>query len=164
MPPKTLFIAYGNPDRQDDGVAWIILQRLAALHDRVVDDPNNDYYEALGSNPDFFFTLQLTPELADLLIEYDRVCFIDAHVGDREGEINRVDIAPNFEPSTLSHHMTPQFLLDIAEHTHHHHPQAILFSIRGYEFSFVQGLTERTSALADQAITQLEQWFLKDVE
>jgi Ni,Fe-hydrogenase maturation factor len=92
-------------------------------------------------------------------VEYERVCFIDAHVGDQEGEINQVEIEPHFEPSTLSHHMTPQFLLDIAEHTHHSHPRAILISIRGYEFSFVQGLTTKTAALADQAIAQLEQWF-----
>lgn len=159
MPPKTLFIAYGNPDRQDDGVAWIVLQRLAANYGVVVDDPNADYYEALGNNPDFFFVLQLIPELADLIVDYERVCFIDAHVGDREGEINEVVLTPHFEPSTLSHHMTPQFLLDIAQQTHQKSPEAILLSIRGYEFSFVQGLTERTSALSETAVAKLLHWF-----
>jgi hydrogenase maturation protease len=159
MTPKTLFIAYGNPDRQDDGVAWILLQRLAAHFGVTVDDPNADYYETLGKNPDFFFVLQLIPELADLIVEYDRVCFIDAHVGDLEGEIAMQVLSPHYEPSTLSHHMTPQFLLDIAETTSHRHPQALLISIRGYLFGFIQGLSEQTTSLAEEAFKKLVEWF-----
>ncbi len=159
MPPKTLFIAYGNPDRQDDGVSWIVLQRLAALHGHYLNDTNADFYENLGHNPDFFFTLQLIPEQADLIVEYDRVCFIDAHVGDKDGEIQLQKLQANFEPSTLSHHMTPQFLLDICQQYHHSFPKAILLSIRGHEFSFVQGLSSKTEELAGKAVGMLQDWF-----
>lgn len=129
------------------------------IHGRKLDDTNADFYEQLGSNPDFFFTLQLIPELADLIVKFDRVCFLDAHVGPEEGEIGWQELQPNFEPSTLSHHLTPQFLLDIAQSCHKRCPQAILVSIRGYEFSFIQGLTPQTHSLAEQALVKLLEWY-----
>lgn len=160
MPPKTLFIAYGNPDRQDDGVAWYILQRLAAVHGRQIEDYNLDFYDQLGNEPDFFFILQLIPELADLLVKYDRVCFIDAHVDDREGEILMQCLTPNYEPSTLSHHMTPQFLLDITQSYHRQSPAAILASVQGYKFSFIRSLTPQTQSLAEKVIDNLQHWYV----
>jgi hydrogenase maturation protease len=159
MPPKTLFIAYGNPDRQDDGVAWYLLQKLAAHFGQELIDTNADYYDMLGRNPDFFFTLQLIPEQVDLIVEYDRVCFLDAHMDDQEGDISFQTLAPHYEPSTLSHHMTPQFLLDIALDTHERWPNALLVSIKGHEFAFVPELTNQTRELADQALPRLLDWF-----
>lgn len=159
MSPKTLFIAYGNPDRQDDGAAWYILRALGHQFGLELTDTNADFYDLLGRNPDFFFTLQLIPEQVDLIVEYDRVCFLDAHVGDKEEDISFQPLQPNYEPSTLSHHMTPQFLLDIARDTHQRCPEAMLVSIKGFEFAFIPQLTNQTRSLADQAIPKLIDWF-----
>jgi hydrogenase maturation protease len=159
MDKNILMIAYGNPDRQDDGVAWYVLQELAAASGRTLDDINADFYETLGHNPDFFYTLQLTPELTDLIVKYDRVCFLDAHIGGEDGEIIFQHLTPHFEPSILSHHMTPQFLLDITQSYHHTCPESYLVSIRGYEFQFKRELSAQTAILAEQAIQQILQLY-----
>jgi Ni,Fe-hydrogenase maturation factor len=59
---KTLLIGYGNPDRQDDGVAWHILNGIASnigLH------PSPSWEDSLPSTSevDLRFELQLTPEM-----------------------------------------------------------------------------------------------------
>jgi hydrogenase maturation protease len=159
MTNKTLFLAYGNPDRQDDGVAWFVLHKLGDAFNHPLEDWNADFYDGLGSEPDFFFTLQLTPELNELVINYDRVCFIDAHLGDEYGEMELRVILPNFEPSTLSHHMTPQFLMDITRAKQGRTPDAVLMTIRGYEFQFVDGLSPRTLQLAKAAVSELIRWY-----
>jgi hypothetical protein len=61
-----LIIGYGNPDREDDGVAWHILAALSAAW--VCQCP---IYIQKGLNPrenrnDFMFRLQLMPELAEV--------------------------------------------------------------------------------------------------
>jgi len=37
-------------------------------------------------------------------------------------------------------------------------PEAILVSVRGYEFGFVQSLSARTQELADQAARRIYDW------
>ena len=77
---NTLFIGYGNPDRQDDGVAWHI---LAGIANQLGLETSPSWEDPLPSSPEaeFAFYLQLTPELAEDLTSYDRVCFVDAHTG-----------------------------------------------------------------------------------
>jgi hydrogenase maturation protease len=159
MTKRTLFLAYGNPDRQDDGVAWYVLQQIGKEFKHPVVDWNTDFYEELGQIPDFFFTLQLTPELNELLSGYDQICFIDAHLGVELGDLEMMAISPNFEPSTLSHHMTPQFLLDITRTNKGKSPNAVLLTIRGFEFQFVQGLSPKTQLLADRAVQEAIRWY-----
>jgi len=159
MTKRTLFLAYGNPDRQDDGVAWYVLQHLGREFNHPVVDWNADFYEELGQTPDFFFTLQLTPELSEILSGYDQVCFIDAHLGVDYGDLKLMPISPKYEPSTLSHHMTPQFLLEITRSNQGKAPAAVLLTIRGFEFQFVHGLSTKTKKLADQAVQQAVRWY-----
>ncbi len=159
MKKRTLFLAYGNPDRQDDGAAWYVLQQLGKAFQRPEEDWNADFYEQLGNEPDLFFILQLTPELNELLIKYDQVCFIDTYMGDKFGKLQFIKIEPNFEPSTLSHHMTPQFLLDITRTKQGRSPNAVLLTIQGFEFQFVQGLSEKTQILAGEAIQEAIRWY-----
>jgi Ni,Fe-hydrogenase maturation factor len=77
---STLFIGYGNPDRQDDGVAWHVLKGVA---DELGLETSQTWEDPLPSTTevDFAFHLQLTPELAEDITAYDRVCFVDAHTG-----------------------------------------------------------------------------------
>lgn len=159
MGNRTLFLAYGNPDRQDDGAAWFALQGIADQFSCQISDYNDDFYARLGSEPDFFFILQLTPELNELIVKYDRVCFIDAHLGDEYGEVELRLIQPSFEPATLSHHMTPQFLLNITLVYQHTCPSGVLLTIKGHEFQFVQGLSARTKVLVGVAVDRAIRWF-----
>ena len=157
--PSTLIIGYGNPDRQDDGIAWHIMGQLAEYFKIEHLDPDSDDFLPVGSNPDLLFTLQLTPELAETIAGYDRVCFIDAHTGDIQEDICIRELNAEFQNSPLTHHMTPQTLLSLVESLYRKKPGAILISIRGFEFGFARSLSQKTMALSQSAVQRIIAWF-----
>ena len=92
MPP-VLIVAYGNPLRSDDGVAWraadILAEKLSA------------------SDVEILRLHQLAPELADTLRGFDRVIFVDAALSDRGIEPGTVMmeefVAEKPDPARFSH-------------------------------------------------------------
>ena len=155
---KTLILGYGNLDRQDDGVAWHVLEKIAKKLNRDLPETVEDTFIELGENPDLFFQLQLMPELSDIINDYDRVCFVDAHTGVIENDLNVQSVNVEFQNSPFTHHMTPETLLCFIETMYKQVPEAILVSVRGYEFNFERSLSERTEALAEQAADQIIDW------
>ena len=157
--PATLIIGYGNPDRQDDGIAWHILAQLAAHFKIERSDVDFDDFLPNGSNPDLLFSLQLTPEMAETIAHYDRVCFIDAHTGDIKEDVCVQVLNAEFQNSPLTHHMTPQTLLSLVETLYRKKPGAILISIRGHEFGFARSLSQKTTVLSQAAVQRIIVWF-----
>ena len=155
---KTLILGYGNLDRQDDGVAWHILEKIAAHLKRPLPEAVEDTFMELGENPDLFFQLQLMPELADIVKDYERVCFVDAHTGAVENDLNITPVNAVYQNSPFTHHMTAQTLLSFVDTMYHRQPEAILVSVRGYAFNFDRSLSSRTETLADQAAQWIFTW------
>ena len=155
---KQLIIGYGNPDRQDDGVAWHILKGVMERIGREGPDSFEEGLFPTGENPDFLFTLQLVPEIAETVAEYDRVCFVDAHTGNVEQDVNLESLSREFTQSPFTHHMTPQTCLHLVETIYKSKPEAILASVRGYEFAFSHTLSSRTSQLSLEAINRIVAW------
>ena len=155
---KTLILGYGNLDRQDDGVAWHILEKIARKLNRELPEKVEDTFIDLGENPDLFFQLQLMPELSDVINEYERVCFVDAHTGAIENDLNTQPVIVAFQNSPFTHHMTPETLLCFVQTMYQQVPEAILVSVRGYEFDFERSLSERTEKLAEQAANSIMEW------
>jgi hydrogenase maturation protease len=155
--PTTLIIGYGNPDRQDDGVAWHILTRLAEELDRPIPSMDEGFYPN-GENPDLYFGLQLIPELAETISAYRRVCFVDAHTGNVPEDVNVVEVTPEYQRSPFTHHMTADTCLSLVQTIYGQTPQAILVSVRGYEFGFSHDLSPATLQLAEQAVKQIKVW------
>ena len=158
----TLLLGFGNPDRQDDGLAWHILTRLAATLGRTPLPDVDEGFQPDGRNPDFLFVLQLTPELAETLADYEQVAFIDAHTGQIPQEIQFVPLEPGFQSSPFTHHMTPATLLSLSESLYGRAPQARLLSVRGYEFGFERGLSEQAEALAEEGVQLLLELLERD--
>jgi len=154
---KTLLLGYGNPDRQDDGVAWHILSSVA---NQMGLDPSPCWEDMLPSTPeiDLRFDLQLTPEMADDLTAYDRICFMDAHTGKILQNVQVVDIFPEYQTSPFTHHLTPEMLLSMCESLNHKTPEAILISVRGYEFGFETNLSPFTASLVTEAVERAVGW------
>ena len=158
--PKTLLIGYGNPDREDDGVAWHILKGLAKYF--AIDFPDALSEEIVNSHPKlhFLFDLQLIPEMSYDMKDFDRICFIDAHTGALENDLNFQILERKFQKSPLTHHMTPQTVLSILDSTFDVQPEAVLISVRGFQFGFSNKLSIKTQKLADQAIIEISNWIL----
>lgn len=153
-----LIIAYGNPDRQDDGAGWYVLQKTAHQLGFPISSYNDDFYSNLGRNPDFFFTLQLTPEMSDLIKDYDEVCFVDASVGKTSKDLEIQTLTPGYQFSPLSHHMSPQSLLDITRSVTNQCPISYLLTIPGKEFGFSDQLSDQARSASDAAISWLLDW------
>jgi hydrogenase maturation protease len=158
---KTLLLGYGNPDRQDDGVAWTVLKDVAAR--LKIMQPSQ--LDTLVTSPDGDLTLvvslQLLPEMAELISQYERVCFVDAHTGRVPEDLSIQDLGAEFQKSPFTHHLTPQTCLSLAKTLYGKSPAAVLVSVRGYEFGFSNDLSTRTRMLAHQAVNHIVDWLEK---
>ncbi|MBP8857260.1 MAG: hypothetical protein KBG60_04530 [Anaerolineaceae bacterium] len=155
---KIIIIGYGNPDREDDGVAWHVVMALAGHYGVPVPDDLLDGFVPAGNSPDFYTSLQLTPEMADTIAEYDAVCFVDAHTGAVPDDLNIKRLEPGFQNSPFTHHMTPETCLSITQTIYQKEPVALLVSVRGYSFEFSHSLSMRTAALAGEAVKVIINW------
>jgi hydrogenase maturation protease len=157
----TLVIGYGNFDRQDDGVAWHVLAEVARRLGCAVPFSLEEEFPLNSGKPDFIFELQLTPELAEMIAQYERVCFVDAHTGAVPHDVNVIAITAEFQASPLTHHLTPQSLLTFAQTLYNAQPEAILISVRGYQFGFERELSPLTAQLAQEAAEEIVEWVRK---
>jgi hydrogenase maturation protease len=100
---KTLIIGYGSTLRSDDGVGYLIAEKLMDLFD-----------DASAKNPpEVVARQQLTPDLADDLSRVDKVIFIDACADAAPGEVRVCDVHPKGENwGAFAHEMSPEVLLD----------------------------------------------------
>lgn len=153
-----IIIGYGNPDRQDDGAAWHVLAGIAKRLGRNVPHWTEEVFDPEGANPDLYFNLQLTPELADTISSYQRVCFVDAHTGSVPHDLNVTPLQPLFQSSPFTHHMTPETCLTLADTIYHARPESLLVSVRGYQFGFSHDLSEKTQTLVEQAVETILTW------
>lgn len=154
---RTLLIGYGNPDREDDGVAWHILRALALELGLSAPASYEDDFP-VNDRLDFAFSLQLTPEMAEDLTAYDRICFVDAHMGSIPTEVQLIPVESEFQRSPFTHHLTAQSLLSMCETLYGKQPEAVLLSVRGYRFLFERKLSPETEALVPQAVGLIKNW------
>jgi hydrogenase maturation protease len=154
---RLLLIGYGNPDREDDGVAWHILR---ALTEQLGLDSPESYDDEFPGHPliDFAFYLQLTPEMAEEVSHYEFVCFIDAHTGSIPEPVRLIDVESEFQASPFTHHLTPQSLLSMCETMYRKKPEAVLLSVLGHRFLFSRQLSEETEGLVPQAVELIWRW------
>ena len=152
-----LLLGYGNPDREDDGVAWHILRALTVK----MGLPAPESYEAeFPEYPqvDFVFYLQLTPEMAEEIARYKYVCFVDAHTGNIPEEVRLIEVESDFQKSPFTHHLTAQSLISICETLYKTKPDSALLSVRGYQFLFSRTLSEHTAKLVPAAVDMAWAW------
>ncbi|MDO9546890.1 MAG: hypothetical protein Q7J07_09115 [Pelolinea sp.] len=157
---KNLFIGYGNPDRGDDGASYTLLITLLNNYGKQNPDIFSSEITELNENTDILFNFQLLPEFAEIITNYERVVFIDAHTGEIEKDIRIKPIDPTPEYSPFTHHFSPASCLALAYSITGYHPKGWLLSMRGYEFGFNRKLTNKTQALVDQALIIIQKEFL----
>jgi hydrogenase maturation protease len=161
MMKSTILIGYGNPDREDDGVAWHLLQKVIADCKCTDADLFSSDVIAIRPDLDIWFNFQLLPEMAETIADYERAVFIDAHTGEIQEEISYHPIEPVFQNSPFTHHFTPASCLAVAQQLSGRYPESMMLSVRGYQFSFSQDLSEETAALVEKAFALLKKDFLE---
>jgi hydrogenase maturation protease len=155
---KTLIVGYGNADREDDGAAWHVLSGVSLRLGRPVPNLPDDGFFPEDEEIDLWYVLQLAPEMAEDFARYQRIIFVDAHTGNIPHEILLQPVDDSPPSSSFTHHMTPAACMAITRTIYHHSPQAMLLSVRGYNFGFSRSLSEGTAALVQQAVEMI--WVL----
>jgi hydrogenase maturation protease len=155
---KVLIVGYGNRDREDDGVAWHILSKLAGQLALPEPSQQIEDLDHIQSWPHLLCTLQLDPELAEVIARYDQVCFVDAHTGAYPEDIRFEQITRQLQTSPFTHHMTPQTCLALAEMLYGCAPLGIALSVRGHQFGFSNELSVATTEFAEAATEHLVHW------
>ena len=121
------FYGFGNPGRQDDGLGPGIIEEIEKLKCADVDTDAN---------------YQLQVEDAEEMARHDLVVFIDASMKG-EGAFTVRKVSPVSSLGFTSHVVSPESLLLICRDVFGKSPDTWVIGIRGYEFEFTEGLTER---------------------
>ena len=153
--PRTLVIGFGNIDRADDGVAYYVVNALRRRLGQGILHEDETGLEELGAQIDSIFLVQLAPELMDVIIPYDKIIFVDAHVYENVDSLYCAPVFPEFTPATFTHHLTPAMLLALLKSLHHREPAGHIVSIRGYDFDFHRSLSADTEALVEKAVDHI---------
>ncbi|MFY9628574.1 MAG: hydrogenase maturation protease [Methylocystis sp.] len=138
-PPKQLLLGYGNPGRRDDGLGPAAAARIAQMEwsGVAVVDP-----------------YQLSIEDALDITAHDIIWFVDAtRTGPEPFELRRLAAKETIEFD--SHNLDPATLLALAMLYFGRAPEAWLLGVRGYEFDFSEGLSQRARANLDLAVALL---------
>jgi hydrogenase maturation protease len=127
---SVLVIAYGNPQRGDDGVAWKVLDALEAEPPRA------------GAPPLVLKRVhQLAPELAEPAGRARAVIFVDARADAAPGAISCEPVTPGAGTASLTHSLSPQAVLLYAERLFGHVPRAAVVTVGGSSFDHASELS-----------------------
>ena len=131
-----LFYGFGNPGRQDDGLGPSVIDEIEKLN--LVDVFTDANY-------------QLQVEDAAEMARHELVIFVDASVeGEGSFTVRRVFSASSI--GFTSHAVSPESLLQICREVFRKHPATWIIGIRGYEFEFTEGLTEKAKINSQRAL------------
>ncbi|MFM7675169.1 MAG: hydrogenase maturation protease [Synechococcus sp.] len=139
-----LVIGLGNPLRQDDGVAWRLLEEL----------------EGSGTAPDLRLCQQLLPELAVELAGRPRVLFVDAALGIGPPRLERLE--PDPLGAAHPHQLTPAGLLALGRHLFAAAPSAAIMLVLGSRFGHGPDLSARLRQQLPAARALLRSWLQEE--
>ena len=143
---RVLIIAYGNPLRRDDGVAWraadILAERLCA------------------PDVEILRLHQLAPELADTVRRFERVIFIDAALRDADikpGTIRVEEINDRTrDAAAFTHAFSPQKVLGLGLELYGIRPGAFSVTMQGANFDHGIGLSAPVADALPAVVSTIE--------
>lgn len=140
--PHILVVAYGNPLRSDDGIAWRVAQALQAKF-------SSDDVEILCLH-------QLAPELAESAGLFDGIIFLDAASGPIPGEVRIEEIAAHAPEQASSHALTPAAVLSLAARLYNARPRSFAITVTGHNFDHGESLSPPVAAALPDLISRIE--------
>jgi len=145
---EVLVLALGNSLRGDDGLAWHAARRLET--------------SAAGKSLEVVACRQLTPELAELVAEAQRVIFVDAAVNVPPGEVRWEAVhAGTGGRGGFSHQLKPAALLGYTKSLFGAHPEAFQVSVGGKSFDYWEGLSPEAQARLPELVRVIEELCLR---
>jgi len=144
--PRILIIAYGNPMRSDDGLAW-----------RAADELEGKFADA---DVEILRTHQLAPELAEILSHAEAVIFVDAAAPDENasqpGEVRSAPVHLSAGPPRFSHQLSPSAVVALARQIYGAHPGAFSATLTGKNFAHGESLSPVVAAAIPALVAHIE--------
>ena len=144
--PRVLIYGYGNPGRSDDGLGnafvelaseWILKEGIRNI------DTDSNY--------------QLNIEDAELIHHYDIVIFVDASCENEFDGFQFSRLQPASDSKQIStHSVTPSFVLHLSEEIYKAQPEAYLLRIKGYQWEFIEQLSDKADENLRKAFDHLK--------
>lgn len=135
-----LFYGYGNPGRQDDGLG----NRFIELLESWAAENKVDWIETESN-------YQLNIEDAMNIKDKELVVFVDASTEELDGfTVSRVEPDEGRAEFTL-HAASPSFVVALCLKVFDKVPPSYLLHIRGYEWAFMEGLSDKAGDNLDKA-------------
>ena len=133
-------IAYGNPLRCDDGIAWQAAEELR---------------RSLPASAQVICVHQLTPELAENVSRVHLVIFLDAAMSGQAGSIVCESLTAEETELRFSHHLTPQEVLALSERLYEAHACGFLVSIHGRRFEHGDAISREVVQAIPKVVAQV---------
>ena len=149
--PSVLIIAYGNPLRSDDGLAWHAAKALEGKFG--------------SSEVEILCLHQLAPELAQTASSFDCVIFVDATLpgavnASQPGEVRVSDLherPPRSDQAVYSFHaLSPRTVVDMAAQFYSVRLKAFAITMTGENFEHGESLSPTISAALPGLVLKIE--------
>lgn len=145
---KVLIYGYGNPGRQDDGLGNAFMNRIRE-------------WVAIEGLHGFYFdsNYQLNIEDAEAISGMDLVIFVDASKEDIDDFcLSKVD--GTSELSFTSHAASPGYIVKLCGELFNKKPLVLLLHIKGYEWEFMEGISEKAGENLNHALIYMKKRLL----
>ena len=145
---EVLIYGYGNPGRQDDGLGNAFVNRIRE-------------WVAIEGLHGFCFdsNYQLNIEDADAIADMGLVIFVDASEEDIEGFcLSKVDGTSGV--SFTTHAASPGYILKLCEELFNKRPLVLLLHIKGYEWEFKEGISDKALANLNASLVYMKKKLL----
>jgi hydrogenase maturation protease len=143
--PHILIVAYGNPMRCDDGVAWRAADALEK--------------NLCGRDVEILRTHQLAPEVTEAVSRSKAVIFIDAALGagnSQPGEVRCSQISLPEGTPHFSHQLSPSAVVALARQLYGASPRSFLVTLTGHCFDHGESLSPVVAAALPALVTRIE--------
>ena len=135
---SALVIAYGNPLRSDDGLAWHVAPEL---EDRFA-----------NQRVDVRCVQQLMPEMSEIISRSQLVVFIDAATGGVAGEVRCEPIGEEIHAGGGSHQLTPAGCVALARALYGSKPLAFAVTVCGESFDHGEALSPAVAGAIPEVV------------
>jgi hydrogenase maturation protease len=138
---RVLVVAFGNPLRCDDGIAWQAAEELRRTLPFA----------------DIVCVHQLTPELAERASRADLVVFLDAAANGIPGKVSCQAVSSEPAEVHFSHHLAPGEILALCDRLYATKPRGFLISVHGECFDHGQELSPAAVKAIPQVVAKVSE-------
>jgi hydrogenase maturation protease len=145
--PRVLIIAFGNPLRCDDSLAWNAADRLAGRFS--------------SADVEILRTHQLAPDMAEAISRCEAVIFVDAGSANiagngPPGEVRDAEVSLSESTPRFSHQLSPSAVVALAHKLYGAKPRAVSVTLTGECFDHGEFLSPVVTAGLPVLVAQIE--------